>query len=77
MRVCDGLPPATILTADIDPLRDDGKHYADKLTKAGVRTTYKNFAGVTHEFFGMGAIVDAAKEAVKGAADGLKTAFAR
>ena len=69
------LPPATIVTADIDPLRDDGKKYAAALEKAGVKVRYKNYEGVTHEFFGMGAVVDKSKDAVKYAAEGLTAAF--
>ena len=72
-----GLPPATVITAEIDPLRDDGKNYADALKKAGVTVLYKNFEGVTHEFFGTGAVVDKAKDAVKYAADGLKAGFGK
>ena len=71
------LPPATVITADIDPLRDDGKMYAEKLMKAGVKATHENYEGVTHEFFGMGAVVDDAKKAVAKAADGLKGAFGK
>ena len=71
------LPRATIITAEIDPLRSDGKMYADKLEKAGVKVTYQNFEGVPHEFFGMGAVVDDAKKAVAKAAEGLKTAYGK
>ena len=67
-----GLPPATVITAAIDPLRSDGKAYADKLKEAGVKVDYRNYEGVTHEFFGMGAVVPEAKLAVKQAADGLR-----
>jgi acetyl esterase len=74
-RNLSNLPPATVITADIDPLRGDGKGYADALGKAGVRVGYRNYPGVTHEFFGMGAVVDAAKDAVRFAADGLKGGF--
>ena len=70
------LPPATIITADIDPLRDQGKIYADKLKAAGVPVAYTNFSGVTHEFFGTGAVVDEAKRAVAVGAAGLKAGFA-
>jgi acetyl esterase/lipase len=45
-------PPATIITAEIDPLQSDGKRYADRLREAGVPVTFKNVEGVTHEFFG-------------------------
>jgi acetyl esterase len=70
-----GLPPATVITAGIDPLRSEGKAYADKLKEAGVRVDYKNYDGVTHEFFGMGAVVPDAKQAVKQAANGLRRSF--
>lgn len=71
-----GLPPATIITAEIDPLQSDGKGYADRLTAAGVPVTYQNFEGVTHEFFGTGAVVPDAKRAVQLAGRELKQAFA-
>lgn len=47
------LPPALIMTANYDPLRDEGKAYADKLKAAGVDSSYENFEN-THGFFGMG-----------------------
>lgn len=71
-----GLPPATVITAEIDPLLSEGKAYADKLKKDGVPVSYKEYKGVTHEFFGMGAVVPKAKEAEQYAADALKKAFA-
>ncbi len=70
-----GLPPATVITADIDPLRSEGAAYAQKLIAAGVRVDYRNYPGVTHEFFGMGAVLDDAKQAVNQAAQGLRRAF--
>lgn len=48
-----GLPPATILTAGFDPLRDDGAAYADRLEAAGVPVTYRNYDDMIHGFFGM------------------------
>ena len=71
----DGLPPTTIILAQIDPLHDDGTGLADKLRAAGVTVDLKEYAGVTHEFFGMGAVVPAAKEAEDYAAAKLKAAF--
>ena len=71
-----GLPSTTVITAQIDPLRSEGSAYAQALKKAGVKTRYKNYEGVTHEFFGMGAVVDKAKQAQQFAAEGLKEAFA-
>lgn len=72
-----GLPPATIIAAEIDPLRSEGKAYAEKLHSVGVPVTYKLYPGVTHEFFGMGAVVDEAKDAEMLAATELKKAFGR
>jgi len=70
-----GMPAATIVAAEIDPLMSEGKSYADKLQKDGVKVDYKLYKGVTHEFFGMGAVVPEAKDAEQFAADGLKKAF--
>lgn len=67
-----GLPPATIILADADVLRDDGMAYAKKLEEAGVKVTPKNHPGVPHEFFGLGSAVDKAKEAETFAAEELK-----
>lgn len=77
LKVADlsGLPPATIILAQIDPLRSDGMMYADKLRAAGVSVNVVNYEGVAHEFFGMGAVVDKAKQAVQQAAAGLKKGF--
>ena len=71
-----GLPAATIVAAEIDPLLTEGKQYADKLRKDGVAVDYREWTGVTHEFFGMGAVVPKAKEAEQYAADALSKAFA-
>lgn len=70
-----GLPPATVITAGNDPLRSEGRAYAERLQEAGVPVDYKNYASVTHEFFGMGAVLDEAKEAVAQTARGLRSAF--
>jgi acetyl esterase len=70
-----GLPATTVLTASLDPLMSDGQMLADKLKAAGVATKYQNFEGVTHEFFGMAAVVPQAKEAQNVAAAELKSAL--
>lgn len=70
-----GLPPATVITAQIDPLRSEGQTYAAALEKAGVAVKAQNYDAVTHEFFGMGAVVPQAKEAMMLATDALKAAF--
>ena len=58
-----GLPPTTIVNAQIDPLRSDGETLATALRAAGASVEQRTFPGVTHEFFGMGKVVAAAKEA--------------
>lgn len=72
-----GLPQATVITNQIDPLRSEGKDLADKLKAAGVPVIYQNYEGVTHEFFGMGAVLDKAKEAQKLAAEGLGNGYTK
>jgi acetyl esterase len=48
-----GLPAAFVLTAGYDPLRDEGRAYADRLIDAGVKTTYVNYPGTIHGFFSL------------------------
>lgn len=71
-----GLAPATIILAQIDPLRSDGEAYAEKLRAAGVPVTVQRYDGVTHEFFGMAAVVDKARQAQQLAGENLRAAFA-
>lgn len=70
-----GLPPATVITAQIDPLRSEGVAYAAALAAAGVKVDAKNYDGVTHEFFGMGPVVPEAKQAMDLATSDLRAAF--
>lgn len=70
-----GLPKTLIIGAEIDPLQSEGKILSDKLNEAKVASEYKLYAGVTHEFFGMAAVVPQAKEAQELAAARLKSAF--
>ncbi|RZK77891.1 MAG: alpha/beta hydrolase [Pedobacter sp.] len=72
-----GLPAVTIITAEYDPLQSDGMMLADKLKAAGVKVDSKDYSGVTHEFFGMGALVPEAMDAQKYAVDQLKKAFGK
>jgi len=70
-----GLPPATVINAEIDPLQSEGQEYAAKLKAAGVSVTTKVYEGVTHEFFGMATVVPEAKNAQALAATELKKSF--
>ena len=71
-----GLPPTTIINAQIDPLRSDGETLAAAMRAAGDKVEQKTFPGVTHEFFGMAAVVRGAKDANDLAVARLKAAFA-
>ena len=70
-----GLPSATVITAEIDPLRSEGELLAKKLEEAGSKVDYENYEGVTHEFFGMAFAVKDAKAAQGKAVANLKSAF--
>ncbi|MBC7716028.1 MAG: alpha/beta hydrolase [Pseudorhodobacter sp.] len=71
----NGLPPTTIINAQIDPLRDDGVMLADALKSAGVKVERKVYNGTAHEFFGMAAVVKSADQAQKYAGAQLRKAF--
>jgi acetyl esterase len=71
-----GLPPAFIITAGLDPLRDTGQQYAEALQSAGVEAESVSYEGVTHGFFGLGAVVNEAKQAQGEAGRALRLAFA-
>ena len=71
-----GLPPTTIVNAQIDPLRSDGETLAAAMRAAGDKVEQRTFAGVTHEMFGMGMVVKNAKAANDYGFGKLKTAFA-
>jgi acetyl esterase len=69
------LPPVTIISAQIDPLRSDGAMLEEALKQVNVKVTRKEYEGVTHDFFGAAAVLPAAKKAQTFAAEQLKNAF--
>ena len=73
----DGLPPAFVLTAECDPLRDQGEAFARRLQAAGVQTSVKRYDGMFHPFFSLAGIIDGAKTAMADASAALKTALTR
>ncbi|NML45885.1 alpha/beta hydrolase [Ramlibacter sp. G-1-2-2] len=70
------LPPAFVLTAGYDPLRDEGLQYAHALSAAGTRATLVNFERQVHGFLLMGRVLDEANDAVRLCAQQLKNALA-
>ncbi|MUV89879.1 alpha/beta hydrolase fold domain-containing protein [Halapricum sp. CBA1109] len=77
-RACDhsDLPPATVLTAGHDPLRDGGRAYADQLDAAGVDVTRREYSEMIHGFVSMSASIDAATDAIADVASDVRDGFA-
>jgi acetyl esterase len=70
-----GLPAAFVLTAECDPLRDEGEEYGRRLEQAGVPVEIKRYAGMPHGFFSFGAALNAGKEAMADTTTRLANAF--
>jgi acetyl esterase len=70
-----GLPSTTIITAEIDPLRSEGLLLSKRLQAQGVDVIYKDYPGMTHEFFSMAPVLNQAKQAQEEVAKDLKETF--
>ncbi|WP_011297702.1 alpha/beta hydrolase [Cupriavidus necator] len=75
-RDLQGLPAATIITAEFDPLRDQGEAYGEALRGAGGAATVRRWPGQFHGFMSMQGVLDAASHALDAAAASLRQAFA-
>ncbi len=72
-----GLPPAFVMTAGFDPLRDEGEAYARRLQAAGVAVEYRCHEGMIHGFVSITGLIASAEAGLADAAAALRAAFAR
>lgn len=79
LRAADlsGLPPALVVTAEYDPLRDEAELYAERLRQAGVETEVERWAGMNHGFFNVPGVVGKASVAIDGACGWVRSLLAR
>ena len=76
-HVIAAAPPAMVITAEFDPLRDEGDAYAAKLAEAGVPTSHVRFSGMIHGFVSMADFIDDGAAALAMAGSALAAAFRR
>ena len=71
----NGLPPAYVVTAGFDPLREEGVAYAEKMKQAGVTVTHVDYPTMIHGFFSMPGLIPLASEAITAAAHAARNAL--
>jgi acetyl esterase len=71
------LPAAFVITAEYDPLRDEGRAYAERLREGGSLVVHRDYPGMIHGFVTSAGVIDQGKQAVRDAASALRDAFAR
>lgn len=72
-----GLPVACVITAEYDPLRDEGEAFGEALNAAGVATKIVRYDGMIHGFFGMTEMLEGARQAMDLASTQLSRVFNR
>ena len=70
-----GLPPAFVITAECDPLRDDGEAYAQRLRELGIAASFKRYHGMFHGFLGFTGQLPEARQAFDDAGAALRAAL--
>lgn len=70
-----GLPPAHVITAEFDPLRDEGENYAELLKRAGIKVAMRRYHGVVHGFVSLAAAIDQGRAAIRELAEQLNASL--